>query len=46
MDEATFETLDELVDHPKRSFRARVKAAGLAEAINVYLERKSDKARR
>lgn len=46
LDVEPFGTLDELVDHLKSSFRARVKAAGLAEAINVYVERKVDKVRR
>ena len=43
---AEFGTLDELVEHLKASFRSRIKAAGLAEAIDLYLERKVDKARR
>jgi len=38
-----FATLDEMVDHLKIAFRAKVKACGLAEVIDVYVERKLDK---
>ena len=39
-DPHAFATLDEMVDHLKTTFRARVKACGLAEVIELYVERK------
>jgi len=45
LDPEAFATLDEMVDHLRISFRAKVKSSGLAEAINIYVERKLVKVR-
>ena len=45
LDPGAFATLDELVEHLKNTFRAKVKDAGLAKAIEVYVERKLEKVR-
>ena len=45
LDPDAFATLDDMVDHLNISFKAKVKASGLAEAINIYVERKLEKVR-
>ena len=44
-DETQFETLDALAEHVKTTLRERVRAAGLAEAICEFLDRKVEKVR-
>ena len=39
-DPKAYDALDEMVEELKQKFQAKVKASGLAEAINVYVERK------
>ena len=43
LDLETFATLEEMVDYLKTDFREKVKSVGLAEAIDVLVERKLDK---
>lgn len=40
-----FATLDEMVDHLKNTFRDKVRTCGLAEVINIFIERKLEKVR-
>ena len=43
LDLETFATLEEMVAYLKTDFREKVKSVGLAEAIDVLVERKLDK---
>ena len=45
-DPKAYDALDEMVEDLKQKFQAKVKASGLAEAINVYVERKLRKVAR
>jgi len=41
-----FETLDEMIEYLKKLFFQKIKILGLAEAIQIYVERKMMKARK
>ena len=43
LDLGAFTSLEEMVDYLKTDFRAKVKAVGLAEVIDLLVERKLDK---
>ena len=45
-DHSQFDNLDTLTDHLRKCFREKIETYGLAEAVNICIERKLDKVAR